>query len=82
MLVELLCIGDVSNELGDRERPPPFGCGLFELRAAKSKFCCCGVKKKFGGSEPPVPAPVEAIARSLMRLSYGNEWAFPVDAEE
>jgi hypothetical protein len=37
----------------------PESCCLLELRAAKSRFCCCGVKRKLGGKVPPVP--VEAI---------------------
>ena len=41
----------------------PASCCLLELRAAKSRPCCCGVKRKFGGKEPPVP--VEAIVKGL-----------------
>jgi hypothetical protein len=57
-------MGELLKELGDMELELSGGdmefCGLLELRAAKSRLCCCGVKRKLGGKEPPVP--VEAIA--------------------
>lgn len=39
-------------------------CCLFELRAAKSKLCCCGVKMKLAGKPPFV---AEAIAKECRR---------------
>lgn len=49
--------------------------GLLELRAANRRLCCCGVKRKFGGREPPGPAPADAISRfGMMTISKIKLW--------
>ena len=59
----------------------PESCCLLELRAAKRRFCCCGVKRKFGGKLPPVP--VEAIASDVGVVEgYRERWGNYLESGE
>lgn len=62
------------EEFGDMERPllgaeAAGFCELLALRAAKKRFCWCGVRKKFGGKEPPPLPAVDMGGNCVLRRS-------------